>query len=52
LYGIIHAGVGAVQMGLQILKHVIEGKIEGKRRRGRMRMQLLDGLKKRVDIGI
>ena len=34
-----------------LLKHVIEGKIEGAGRRGRRRKQLLDTLKKREDTG-
>ena len=32
-------------MGTALLKHVIEGKIEGKGRRGRRRQQLLNELK-------
>ena len=51
-YEIIHADVGAVPIVLQILNHVIEGKIEGNIRRGRRRMQLLGELKEKVDIGI
>jgi hypothetical protein len=34
-----------------LLKHVIEGKIEGRRRRGRKRKQLLDDLKEKEDTG-
>jgi hypothetical protein len=30
-----------------LLKHVIEGKVEGKGRRGRRRKDLLDGLKEK-----
>jgi hypothetical protein len=34
-----------------LLKHIIEGKIEGRIRRGRRRKQLLDDVKERQETG-
>ena len=37
---------------LEILSHLMLGKIEGRRRRGRQRMRWLDGITDSMDMGL